>query len=443
MRTIPTTKLWTGYTVLYVQKDVEYRDVINTLSGKGIQDIIYLENQNVPIAASRESPEVALSLSGAEKSQYLKKRSLYFFDKAQNYKIYYIQDKYEKEVSEVIQTLREQNILCGANAHSSYPFLSILLCIVFAVLLTFNSQNKLLTGLSMVFPVLLTMSVPFYPVMSCSCLFMYGIFFSLKVWNREGAFNCLIKSRVLPGFAAGALLLVLLTSFKGFILFILVIASVLSVSYLAINIKNLMDSKYRVHFVNIRTASVMPLVGKKSTFCMLLCLASLICILLFAIFSSIIHPSSKYSGTKGIMLPSASGSGSLPDTQDYIEWYWETRTYPYISVNQKRNIKPENGNTIEFTEFVNKDGLIVPEHHSVTFGPDFKKECETSAQNLSYPAIEKMLYSQGKSLHGGYVASSSQTINFLTIILLCIAVCIPVVFYYLTTKKTAKRQRLK
>ena len=310
MRTIPTTKLWTGYTVLYVQKDVEYRDVINTLSGKGIQDIIYLENQNVPIATSRESPEVALSLSGAEKSQYLKKRSLYFFDKAQNYKIYYIQDKYEKEVSEVIQTLREQNILCGANAHSSYPFLSILICIVFAVLLTFNSQIKLLTGLSMVFPVLLTMSVPFYPVMSCSCLFMYGIFFSLKVWNREGAFNCLIKSRVLPGFASGALLLVLLTSFKGFILFILVIASVLSVSYLAINIKNLMDSKYRVHFVNIRTASVMPLVGKKSTFCMLLCLASLICILLFASFSSIIHPSSKYSGTKGIMLPSASGSGS-------------------------------------------------------------------------------------------------------------------------------------
>ena len=111
MRTIPTTKLWAGYTVLYVQKDVEYRDVIQTLSGKGIQDIIYLENQNVPIAASRESPEVALSLSGAEKSQYLKKRSLYFFDKAQNYKIYYIQDKYEKEVSEVIQTLRDQNIL--------------------------------------------------------------------------------------------------------------------------------------------------------------------------------------------------------------------------------------------------------------------------------------------------------------------------------------------
>ena len=55
-------------------------------------------------------------------------------------------------------------------------------------------------------------------------------------------------------------------------------------------------------------------------------------------------------------------------------------------------------------------------------------------ENLDYPALEKMLVSQGKHARFGYVTSGLQNVSLIMIIILIIAFFVPLSFY-LTTKR--------
>ncbi len=437
-RSVPVTKLWTGYSTIYVQKDASVEEVVSILKKNGISEIIYLENQRVPLAISKETPEIALALSGSEKSDYLQKRNLYFFDNSQNFKLYYVEDKYEHQALIAQQELQQKGIKCGINASSSYPFLSILICIIFASLLVFYSNNKKLAVLSMIFPVLLCFSIPFYTVMASSCLLMYGIFISIKLWNREGAVKRLLTNKILISFASFSLILMLLISFKAILLYIITLVGIYSSIFLYNNLSTLINSRYSVNFINIRPARFISLIEKNSTICMLICAASLLSILTFASLSSVIHPSTNKGSQSGLLLPGVSSSGSLPDINDFIDWRWETMTYPYISVNEK-NYKNDKKQTISFVKYSIENGLIVSKTYPLSFDDEFIKNSYQSIQDLDYPALEKIFTSQRKKQRAGYIASGSQTINFFIIIQLIIAFSIPVVFYFLSTANRIKR----
>ena len=80
-RTVPTAKLWDGYSVLYVPSEADISSVENILYKNGIKEFSAKENQSVPLNIASESPEVALSSSTLNPShEYLSERENYFFD---------------------------------------------------------------------------------------------------------------------------------------------------------------------------------------------------------------------------------------------------------------------------------------------------------------------------------------------------------------------------
>lgn len=442
LRSIPATKLWNGYTVFYVEKNADTDQIVSELKNSGCEHIIFLENQMVPLSQNYDICSSAMSRNNPDGSDYLEKRNNYFFDKSFNYKVFYIPESFEKNVSEASDSLTSQGIKNGINATSSYPWIAILIVIAFAVLLIYSSEHKLLSLMIFLLPVLFIFSMPFYTVAAGVCLYMYGVFLALKLWNREGALKLLFSNKILIGFGISSVIIVFLSGLKCALVFTLIILSSAALSYIAKNILSFKKSKYTFQFVSIRPAGFMPVITSSSIRCMFFCSGALLLILFFSLFSFIFHPAGKIKGTSGLLLPASHGTGSLPDIDDYVDWRWETIISPVISVNETINpSKPENGQTVSFTNYKRVNGKLQEEQISYTYDQDFKKSSIEEINSLDFPAIEQMLLTQGNKCNAGYSSSSSQTINIWTIILLILALLVPVTFYVLQTVNFSKNKQ--
>ena len=128
-KTVPAQKLWNDYSVLYVQKDVSDDSVQKALTSSGIQDYVCLSNQFLPVSLSENSIEFTMFKLKATRNDYSNRRVNYFFDKSKNFRLYYIPNEYNQNLSDAVHILSQNKIECGVDskqAVSSFLFLFFL-----------------------------------------------------------------------------------------------------------------------------------------------------------------------------------------------------------------------------------------------------------------------------------------------------------------------------
>lgn len=432
-RIVPVSKFFKGYDIVFVSDEIPSKDVVQILEKNGCRNIISKENQKVPLNLNENSPEVALAKSNLEKSAYLKDRLGFFSDKTMRNNVFYIPEEYLRSAENSVHEISEKGFSAGINASASFPFASIVIVAAFSVLLMFFSKNRILCGLSFVFPIVFSVMMPFSSVSAGLCLFELFLFFYIKFWGRKNSSRKLLKSVMLLTILGTSFLCVVFTKIQAGLFFILMIAAEISVFLLYKNISEKIDSKYSFRPVSIRTAFSIRVFTKKSKKLFGLCSISVLVIFVSAMFSSNLSLLLKNEKSAGIQLPSSGAAvQNLPGINDFIEWKWEALTFPYRSLNAK-NRKSANDSVI-FKNFQKKDGFIQESVSSIYYNDEFKTDAVKEIENLDYPALEKMLVSQGKNARFGYVSSGVQNISFIMIIILIIAFFVPLSFY-LTTKR--------
>lgn len=422
LRSLPSAKMWNGYTMMYVDAAAESSFVIQLLEKNGCKDFICLENQKVPLAFSKQTPEAALATSGIEKSEYYQKRKNFFYDKNKQVKVIYVPERFKKNTLQVISILSKQGINSGWGENVSYPFIAVLVCIILAVILTFFSEKKVLYAVLSVFPILFSIVLPFYRVLAGNCLFISGIFICEKLWKREKAFSVILKNVYINIFFLSAFFMMLLSGLKCFLLFFCVVLSDLSIMSLYSSLEKRLEQRFSFVPIKIRSAKFVPTFTERISFQLLSCSCAIAAILLVAFLYSAFSLG-QATKSSNLQLPSQNGNGQLPNIKDFVEWKWEATTFPYISLNEKNSSTKQ----ISFSQFKMEDGLIKEEVKSIAFNQNFIEESINDIDDLNFPAIEKMLKLQKKDFSGGYASSTSQNLTILTIIIILLSLQIPLI----------------
>lgn len=435
-RSIPVTKIWNGYSIAYIPIDSDKNVVNKTFEQSGCKNIISFDNQYIPLLMPHNTPEVSLALSGLESTKYLQNRNSYFFDKNNLYQLYYIPDEFVKNAEIAINSLNSHNIMAIINIASTYPFIVPIICLIFASILTYYSDKKILCISFLFLPIYFSFMMPFYSIAVALCVFMYIIYLSIKVWKRNKALQYLSKDLLIVSFTIIIMFAMITTGIKYFILFFLLFIAEYFLFYFIKNINNFFEMKYPFKVVKIIPARMISLKTKKTKFCLLICSASIFILLISSIFATKINIS---SSNKSIQIPGPHGvSGNIPTIDDYIDWKWNTMTFPYISLNDNRKqSKPQLGDKVVFSSYSDSDNEKINEtKKSIVFDSNFIQDSLNSIDKLQYPAIEKMLKLQ-KNVSVGYISTGSQNISIFTVIFLILSFCIST-FFYITNFRGVK-----
>lgn len=444
-RVIPASKLWNGYSVLYVQANYEQSEIENVLKQNGCRDFICLHNQNLPLDTGINSIEWHLAKNNYQKESYLKNRMNYFFDKSHNFAVYYVSDDYEGELYHALRQLKSLGIKSGVNANSTYPWVSFVVTFVFGLILIVFSAKKLLASIIFFIPLYFAFMMPFYTVSAALCLIMTGIFFAQKFLQRKGAFVYCRKNVLIFLSIAAGFVIILLTSPKIIFLLISTIVAMISAVYCYLEAVNIYNKKYSFRPVLMCPASLISIVDKKNKIVIPVCFAATFLIFVAGIFSlSFINFSVSSEASSGILLPSRiAEKKALPDLTDYVHWNWSAITFPYRSLNSNTSEIPKKGEVVKFDRYYENNGKIGVQSNSIIFDDAFRTQVINSIENFNYNSIEKMLKEQGSHIKPGYSSSGGSSLNFFGIILLVLATAVSCFFYFSFYKTKIKQENKK
>ena len=407
-RTVPSGNLWERYRIVYVDDAADDDYAADVLKRAGCENVISLSSQRLPVTLPMHSPEVSLALAFADADGYLAKRKAYFFDRGAQYRLYYI------------------------DTHGVYPFIVPLICTAFALLLCFLSPHRSLFFVAAVFPVFFAACVPLYSAAASACLFLYGLFIALRLWGRRGAFSAVKTNPVLIAFFAASLIASCASSLRSALLFVPLAAGTVSVLAAFSTGERLYEARYRFTLIPIRPARAIPLFTKATFRGTAACVSSIAVLFAASLLSSFSSgfAASPFSHTSALEFPSAraqSMAGSFPTLDEYVAWYWNTKTAPYRSVNAQsaHERHPKTGDSIVFPRFSDGDKGISETSVSMVFDKNFYDAALGDIDALPYPAVEKLIKAQDAHVRVGYAFSASGGGGLLHTLLLAFALCIP------------------
>ena len=119
-RSVPSGQIWKKYNILYVAKEADQNAVAAVFSDVGIDDYVSLSNQYLPVNLSKHSPEFSMmKIDG--KDSYIEKRDAFFFDKSQNYMLYYVPVNYKSRLEDAYAHLSNKKINYFPYSFTVYP----------------------------------------------------------------------------------------------------------------------------------------------------------------------------------------------------------------------------------------------------------------------------------------------------------------------------------
>jgi len=186
-RSVPQGRLWKKYSVLYVAASTPEDIITKALNENGVEDYASYFNQKIPLNLKENSPELSL-LRLSSKDSYLSKRRAFFFDKSQDYKLYYAPHNYKSQLEKTAASLNQQKINCGIDSNASYPFLIPLFVLIFSAILLYFAKNKIVYAVGAVYSVVFALCNPFYPVAASLILLLLFFLAMSNLWKREGVF---------------------------------------------------------------------------------------------------------------------------------------------------------------------------------------------------------------------------------------------------------------
>lgn len=417
-KSIPSGQLWKNYNILYVPVQADDQTVINAIENAGIEEAVVLARQYLPVKFGANSPEIAMYRlnNQQEEFSYGTKRNLYFFDKDNEFRLYYIPVMYKSKLSHVITSLNQAGISAGIDSSGSYPWFLPLLCLVAAVLLTVIVEKKLFFASVVAIPVVFTFCNPFYPIILANLLIQLTVFFASNVMNRKGYQKVLINNFIIPLMVLLSFVCAFSCAVKSGLFYIIAIAGAVSAALLYREIEAFIQSRQIFVPVYIRSAKRVSIFAGKSKSVMGGLTGTAVLVILLFVFTSSDTVNAHFSK---LQLPAAKGFVSdLPDLNDYCNWMWNVQTYPYKSLN-----KTADKDSIEFPRYVYKNGIVEESVQTLSFNNDYKNQVIDDIDELPFDSIESVMKSQ-KELNPGYAATSSYHMGLFGLImsLLCLFV---------------------
>lgn len=434
-RTIPAGKLWKGYNVLYVPVDAQESSVLANFNSLGIDEHYELSGQYIPLMFSTYSPEITMLRinSTDEAFSYLVKRNNFFFDKAHDYKLYYVPSKYKSELGDCVSSLNKQGIKAGIDGSASYPFVIPLICFAFALILFFFSKNRYVYGLSSVLFLVYIFCNPFYSSAVAFCLIVLCSFFISNIWLRKGAGSCLLTNYVIPAMFFFAFVGCFAAGFKAGFMFLIALTGAVSLVYFYYELDLYLSSKKSFIPVLIRPAKRVSLYAGKFNLVLGSAILSVLVLLGVSVLTSTTSINSKFAK---LLLPAAkSGSSEIVNLSDYCDFAWNVSAFPYNSLN-----KDKNPLSFEYPRYEEIDGIIRETKVTKSFNDDFKSETIKQIDKLPFNSIEKVLKSQGNDCEFGFASSGSYRTGIFAIITMFVSLTILLFIYFSSIIKQRDRK---
>ena len=410
---VPATSLWKEYVVLYASKEIPEESVLEVFQKNDAAKVITLSEQSLP-AFSKQIPSQLV-----ENSRYISSRKNYFFDKNNNIQLYYIPENYapkaKNAVNELINLYPDFSV--GLDLTISYPFVVPVLCFLAFIGFIVLSKKKLYMAFAGLFPVLFSVCLPVYTGGAAAVLFMYAFYLAGSLWNRKNMLKVISKTFVIVLFFIVPLPIAFTSSLRSGLMFLMVYAGTLALIYLLYEFSQIRQNRRRFVPVPMFTASMIPVLTKKTTSYVLIPVVVSAVFCFFCIFNGYL-PSS--SNTKELYIPApaeytdetsfnmeaysiagqtvkSAETKKLPGLVDYLVWTWNTMAFPYKSLNNSMFIdKVLPGDVIGFSTY-SKDsrGTIIEAVKPVyIFDDEFINAIIGSIDNNS-SQIELLLKNQG------------------------------------------------
>ena len=425
---VPVHHLWTGYETLAVPVSMPESNVLDVLKNCGCEDVVSLSYQN-KTSFSDYSP--------VQKKNpfidYQQKTNSFFFDKSSKYQIYYIPEKFSAAVERSYRVLlKNYNVEACLDSQVRFPWTTPLICFIFAFFLTFFSKQKIYFIVTAFFPLIFTLSQPFFAPAGAVCFLLFGIFLIQNIRRRSGFVYVIRNSFLTVFFFIIPVLFAFAVSFlTGFLLLLCVCAS-FSLEHFLFIFEQKRTEKVLFKSSLILPAQYVPLV----THFNLRIMAS--CIFVTGFFLAQFSLSSRFlpsSSAKDLLIPSPARynrDSAIVSLTDYIEWTWYTLTYPYRSLNSKVT-KVENGDTIVIPRFEkNSDGIVQTDEVVFKYDNEFKQKIVDEIDLKSENSMEKLLKRQGNLNSAVFSASGSGSGDLHDFLILILEFLLtPVVLFYL------------
>ncbi len=425
LRTVPVSRIWSAYSVLYVSNDVSEKTVLDILEENGVSNTISLSNQRTPFS-SKVTP-----VERWGNDAYLTSRLSYFFDYSRSFRLYYIPEGQEGHTQKALKQLVKQNHAnAGLDGRQRYPVLIPIITIAVYGVLVFFAKNHLVLALPGIFCLLLSFSQPFYPVASANCLLLPALFFAQRLWRRRKAIKVLSKNLYIILLLATAVLVCMLSSWKTLVLIFATLSCGVAALVLLYEAELYSERESSFSYITIFPATHVSVVYQKNVNLLLYISIPLALLTVLFLLSARFTPS---SSTKLSLPAPVHGEGRLPVLEDYEEWVWDTETFPYRSLN-----RDDSGDekTLTLTRYIStQNGIVCSEEKLMSFDEDYVKKVDDEIEKLPYPAIEKLMKRQGKhttvsySEHGG----SKQQADSISLLLMLVSLALPLLlssYYY-------------
>ena len=429
-KTVPAQKLWNDYSVLYVQKDSSDDSVQKALTSSGIQNYICLSNQFLPINLSENSIEFTMFKLNASKNDYSNKRVNYFFDKSKNFRLYYIPNEYNKNLSDAVHFLSQNKIECGIDSKQTVSYFLFLFFIAAATILTVFSRNKTVFLGSCFLELLFLWCNPFYPVTVTLIIFLLPVFFISNIWKRNGFVEYLCSNIWCIIILIVCIISNFSISLKTGVLFLVFLFSVMLFMMTDYYIEEYFEKKYIFVPVYIKSARMVNVFARRSKIVMSSLILITFCTISVFFFTS--NRKNDVSNSKSkIYLPSnvqnvlLENDEELVQFEDYYSWVWNIKTNPYKSLN-----KQNNDFYVEFPHYVEENGKITETRTIFSYNQNFKDNVFDSIDNLQFDSIEKVMKSEGKDFKGGYTGSQNINSNLFSIIMMIFCLIILLFIYF-------------
>ncbi len=424
-RTLPVSQFWLGYRMLYVYtSEVNESDINTILEKNGCSDVVSSVNQRIP-ALSSVAPVQAQS-----ESSYLYARNRFFTDKSERAKVFYVPEEQSLELEKSIRELSAfQGTFAGTDGKTSFPWVAPFIFIVFFLMLLFFSKKKLLYASGGFFFLVFVLCRPLYTVSSASCLYVFALFLFHRFWLRKNFLKTALNSPYIFLLAIAPFPLLLISSPSLALFYGLSLLGSFSMLRLYYLFEESQESEYSFRPVYIRSARMIPAVGHLGIRLMGFLVTFLLLIFVARSFFSSHSSLSESSSLPSLPAPVARSSSELVGFKDFVDWSWNTVTFPFRKIGSSFDSHPQEGETVSVTDYVEKDGkmmsVVTPLY---VFNSEFRENIYKSVEKLDYPAVEKLLLKQGRNASFGYAnggrASSSERFS---IPLLLVMIALPFV----------------
>ncbi|MCR4821582.1 MAG: hypothetical protein K5873_01765 [Treponema sp.] len=429
------SQFWKGYRMLYVySEDLTAEDILTILQKNGCSSVVSSVNQGLPLLSA------ITPVQNQKADSYLYRRNAFFSDKNNRTSVFYVPDNQSASLEKSIRELSAfQSTKAGTDGKASFPWFAPLISLMMFLLLLFFSRERLLFSIGSAFFILFAFSRPMYTVSAAVCLYLFACFIFHRIWGRQNFLKIALNNPYVLVFALSPVLILLLSSPVNSIFYIFALAASASSLFLYFLFESKKEKLYSFQPLYIRSAKMIPLVGRLG----IRLLGGLLLCLLVILFSFKLSGSVSSISTSASMpaLPSpvSHASEELPQLSDFMNWSWNYITFPYKKISPEMNKAPEEGELVSITDYQEIDGKIsTVETKAFVYNSEFRDNVFKAVDKLNYPALEKMLLKQGKNARFGYSkkASTSSSERF-GMILLLIFITIPAALgiYYIVGRK--------